>query len=1097
MLAKLTTLRGALLLFVFIVSLPALAQKTVTGKVIGPDSKPVYGATVTVKGTNVGTNTNADGGYSITLPANANTLVFSYVGYEVSEVNVSSSGNSVDVAMKLQSTSLNEVVVTGYSSQRKKDITGAVTVVNTADLKSIPAANATGQLQGRASGVTVVQNGVPGADAKVRIRGMGSFSNNNPLYVVDGVQTGSISGLSPTDIESMQVLKDAASASIYGVRGSNGVIVVTTKKGKKRGVSVSYDMYYGVQDPGKGFDLLNAQEEAELYFLTRKNSGAATTGSVYGNGSTPVLPDYIYYTGSPNSASVATPIMNGNPGVNPSLYSLNYGLLGDPAGYTPYIIVPTSKGGTNWYQEATRTAPIQNHNVTLSGAGEASRFMFSMNYFNQQAITNYQFYKRYTARINSEFTIMKAVRIGENIQILGSEANAPGNDPGGDVNNNQEAGIIAQTFRPMSIIPVYTIKEGDFAGTKGGSGFGTWGNAKNPVAQEYRKRNDRNNNINLFGNVYAEVDFARHFTARTSFGGSINTNNAFTYPWIEYEHVENTANNAYTENWVRSNSWIWTNQLNYKNTFGKHDVSALIGQESQKGGGRQVIASGTNYYAYNYQPFINLNNGNIWKLGGSNVYTPVTTESFFAQANYTYEGKYLLTALIRRDASSKFLDPNKWGTFPAFSVGWRISEESFMKGISWINDLKLRGSWGKSGNEAALSAINPYTTYASSPGSSSYDFNGSQTTPDAGFYLNFIGNPLGTWEQNITTNIGFDATLFHGSTDVVFDWYQKKTEGLLYNPEIQGIMGSATSAFRNVGDMENHGIDLLITNRSNITKDIRLTSTLTFTTYKNKINRIADNLEFFDYNSPANEQLRLLAPITRNFVGQPFNTFYGYQVLGLFQNAAEVSAAPKQADAAPGRFRYADINGDKVIDDKDRTIIGNPNPKFSYGLNLGLDYKSFDVAAFFYGVAGKDAFNMVRSWTDFSPGQFPGGRSHDALYESWLPDGSRPNAKVPIQEVSSGGAFSSYQNVNSYYIEDASFFRLRNLQIGYTLPVSLISKIKMSKARIYVQATNLFTITKYTGLDPDFIVNDDRAAGIDNGAYPTVKQFLIGANINF
>lgn len=1095
MLAKLTTLKGVLLLFVLAFSLPALAQKRIDGKVTGPDGKPVYGATVTVKGTNVATSTNGDGAYSITIPGNETTLVFSYVGYEVYEIEARGT-NLIDVTMKAQTTSLNEVVVTGYSSQRKKDITGAVTVVNVADLKAIPSANATGQLQGRASGVTVVQNGVPGADAKVRVRGMGSFSNNSPLFVVDGVQTGSISGLSPTDIESIQVLKDAASAAIYGVRGSNGVIVVTTKKGKKRGVAVSYDMYYGSQDPGKGFELLNAQEEGELSFLMRKNSGLPTTGSVYGNGSTPTLPDYIFYTGSPNSASVATPIMNGNPGVDPSKYTLNYGLLGDP-GYSPYIIVPANKSGTNWFKEATRNAPIQNHNLTLSGAGEASRFMFSLNYFNQQAITNYQFYKRYTARLNSEFTVLKVVRIGENIQVLGSEANVPGNDMGGDNNNNQEAGIIAQTFRPMSIIPVYTIVPGDFAGTRGGSGFGTWGNAKNPVAQEYRKRNDRNNNINLFGNAYAEVDIAKHFTARTSFGGYINTNNAFSYPWIEYEHVENTANNAYTENFVRSNNWIWTNQVTYKNSFGKHDVAVLAGHEAQKGGGRQIIASGTNYYSYNYQPFINLNNGNIWKLGGSTIYTPGTLESWFAKADYAFDGKYIVSGTIRRDASSKFLDPNKWGTFPAVSVGWRISDESFMKGISWLNDLKIRGSWGKLGNEAALDPANSFTTFASSPGSSSYDFNGSQTTPDAGFYLNRNGNPVGTWEKNVTTNIGFDATLFKGTTDIVFDWYSKKTEGLLYNPEVQGIMGSATTPFRNVGNMENHGIDLMISNRANLTRDLRLMSTLTFTTYKNKINAIADGLKFFDINSPANENLRLLSNITRNFVGQPFNTFYGYKVIGLFQNAAEVTSSPKQADAAPGRFKYADIDGDKEITDKDRTIIGNPNPKFTYGLNLGLEYKNFDLSMFFYGVAGKDAFNMVRSWTDFSPGQFPGGRSKRALYESWLPDGSRPNATVPIQEVTSGGAFSSYQNVNSYYIEDASFFRMRNLQIGYNIPMSIASKAKMSKARIYVQATNLFTVTKYSGLDPDFIVNTEGAAGIDNGAYPTVKQYLVGVNINF
>ncbi|MES1198115.1 MAG: TonB-dependent receptor plug domain-containing protein, partial [Chitinophagaceae bacterium] len=383
-------------------SLTANSQIKVSGKVTGPDSKAVYGATVSVKGTNIATSTTTEGTYSISLPTNTNVLVFSYIGYEVSEVNVKSN-SVIDVVMKLQATSLNEVVVTGYSSQRKKDITGAVTVVNVADMKSQPAIDAGSQLQGRASGVTVVQNGVPGASSTVRIRGLGSFNNNNPLYVIDGVQSGSITGINPNDIESMQVLKDAASASIYGVRASNGVIIVTTKKGKKRGVSVMYDGYYGFQDPGNGpkgeSKLLNAQEAAQLYFLAQKNSGLPTTGTVYGNGATPVLPDYIYYTGAPNNG---TPIMSGNPGVDPSKYSLDYGRLGD-AGYNPYYIVPTSKNGTNWYDVITRKAPIQNHNLTLSGSNDNSRFMVSLNYYDQKAITEWQFYKRYSARINSEF----------------------------------------------------------------------------------------------------------------------------------------------------------------------------------------------------------------------------------------------------------------------------------------------------------------------------------------------------------------------------------------------------------------------------------------------------------------------------------------------------------------------------------------------------------------------------------------------------------------------------------------------------------------------------------------------------------------------
>ena len=1074
------------------------AQRTVTGVVTSQaNAAPLSGATVVVKGTTSGTSTDANGAFTITVPAGSSVLVVSYVDHDNQEIDITGK-NQVMVSLAPTNSTLNVVVVTGYSSQRKKDITGAVAVVNANDLKSQPSADATAQLQGRASGVNVVTTGIPGSSSKVRIRGLGSFNNNSPLYVVDGVQTFSINGLNPNDIESMQVLKDAASASIYGVRGSNGVIIITTKKAKKKGVTVSYNMYYGSQNPGKGFDLLNAQEEAELLFLARRNSGQTTAGSVFGNGTTPVIPDYIFYTGAPNNG---VPILSGNPNVNPSLYSLDYTRLGD--NYTPYIIVPASKGGTNWYEEVTRNAPIQNHNLALAAAGENSRSFFSVDYYNQQAITNYQFYKRYTARLNTEFTFLNnAVRVGENIQAFYSNQNVPGNrnpnDAGAiDQDNGREASVITQTFRPSAIIPVYTIHPGDFAGTAGGSGFGTWGNAKNPAAILYRNRNNRMTNTNIFGNVYAEIDFIRHLTFRSSFGGALNTSTESRYPFIEYEHVENTANTTYNENFIKNNGWIWTNQLSYKQVFGNHDVTVIAGTEAQQDGGRQIIGASQGFFIYSYQPYINLANGNVQNLSDSRSFTPVKTESYFAKADYAFKGKYLASATVRRDGSSKFLGDLRWGTFPAFSLGWRISDERFMKGFSWLNDLKVRGSGGKMGNEAAATAQNAFTTFGSNRQSSWYDIAGTQNAPLDGFTLTLLGNIFGQWEENTTTNIGFDATLFNNTTEIVFDWYQKKTDKLLYNPEVEGIRGSQRPAFQNVAGMKNNGIDLMINNRTKLSKDLRLNTTLTFTTYNNKITAIGKGLTFFDFNSPANEANRIGGNATRNFVGESLNTFYGYQVIGLFQSAAEVSAAPTQAGAAPGRFRYADINGDKVINADDRTIIGDPNPDFTYGLNLAVEYKSVDVSVFFYGVAGKDAFNFVRWWTDFSSG-FPGGRSKRALYDSWLPDGSRPNAKTPIQETTAvESGFSTSGAVNSYYVENASFFRMRNLQIGYTLPASLLNKAKISKARIYIQGTNLFTVTKYSGLDPDIIVNDDRAAGVDVGAFPTVKQFLVGLNVTF
>jgi TonB-dependent starch-binding outer membrane protein SusC len=1094
--------RVFLSLFLLFLSSSLFAQKTVIGKISSSaNNEPVAGASVQVRGTRIGTQTNADGRFSISVPKDNSVLAISGIGFTRIEIAVDGRTDIGEVTLVQTSSSLDQIVVTGYSTQRKRDITGAVTVLNTEEVKSQPAADVTSQLQGRASGVTVVQSGVPGAAATVRIRGLGSFNNNSPLYVIDGVETGSLIGLNPDDVETMQILKDAASASIYGVKASNGVVIITTKQAKKIGTNVSYSMYYGTQAPGKGPDLLNAQEAANLTFLAYQNSGQALPAlSAYGTGATPVLPDYIYATGAASG-----PINNGNPAVNPSNYSLSYPLLGS-AGYNPDIIVPASKGGTDWYKVITRNAPIQNHTLTLSGKSETARYLLSLNYFDQQAISQYQFYKRYSVRMNSEFTVTKGFRLGENLRIYGDESNVPPLTASSTAANpnNSEASIIAQSYRPMAIVPVYTIKPGDFAGNIGNSGFGTWGNAKNPLAQLYRTRNDRSNNMNLFGNAYAELDPIRHLTLRTSFGGFMNTQSAWAYPFIEYENTENVGNSTYNEANLRTNNWIWTNQAVYKNTIGKHTFSLLAGQEAQKSAGRQIIGGSTGFLLYSYQPFINLNNGNTQNLSGSFIFTPQSISSYFGKVDYAFDNKYIFSATIRRDGSSIFIDPYQYATFPAFSVGWRISDEAFMRSLTWINDLKVRGSWGKTGNIGGANPLNGYTTYAAGRTSSFYDINGTQTSPADGFYQATIGNPKGQWERDVQTNVGFDATLFRNSTNIVFDWYQKNTDGLLYNPALQAIQGAALVPFQNVGSMTNSGIDLMIDNRTILNRDWRLNTSFTFTSYRNKIKSITQNgQKFFDFNSPANEANRIGAPATRNMVGQAVNSFYGYQVLGLFQSAAEVTSSPTQADAAPGRFKYADITSptggkpDGQITPDDRTIIGNPNPKFTYGFNLGAEYKDFDITAFFYGVAGKDAFNLTRWWTDFSPGAFPGGRSKRALYDSWLPNGSRPHATVPIQEVSSGGGFSSNLAVSSYYVENASYFRLRTLQIGYTLPESLMRRVRLSKARIYIQGTNLFTITKYTGFDPDIISSDDRAASVDVGAYPTVRQFLVGANITF
>ena len=1043
-------------------------QRTVTGSVTSNNGNPLGEASVLVVGQKTGVRTTADGTFSINVPANATQLQISYVGFETQTVSIAGQ-NNISITLMPSAANLNEVVVTGYTTQRKKDITGAVSVIKVDELKSIPAGNAELQLQGRAPGVTVITSNQPGDGASVRIRGFSSLgAGNDPLYIIDGVPSGDLASIATEDIESMQVLKDAASASIYGARASNGVIIITTKRGKEGPVKLSYNFYYGSQDPGKGFDLLNTKEYADLVFLAYKNSGAELSGtlkSLYGTGATPVIPDYILPAGA----------KEGDASVDPSLYNLDFDNI-----QSSYLITRANKAGTNWFKELTRVAPMMQHNISVSGANDRTRYMFSGSYFDQQGIIIDNYAKRFSLRSNAEFNIKNVFRVGENIQLLYQNASLLP-----DGSNNDEGGVIAYSYRSQPIIPVYDIM-GNFAGSRGGIG-----NSHNPVSARIRGKADRNNNYNIFGNVYAELDLLKHFTARTSFGGQINIGNYYYNSWPEYENQENLVLNAVTEGNNIGRAWTWTNQLTYKNTFGAHSITALVGTEANLNDFRSAEARRQGYFSNDlFYRTVSSGSGTQSASGAPGIER--TIYSLFANVNYAYNDKYLFGATIRRDGASAFGLEKRYGTFPAFSLGWRLSEETFLKNVSWITDLKVRGSWGRMGNQG-ISAANQFTQFAGDNGSSYYDIAGTGNSLVEGFYLSFIGNSAGAWETNTTSNIGFDATLFNGKTQIVFDLYKKSTSDLLFAAEQLGNSGTSAAnnppAF-NLGSMKNTGVDLGIIQRVNIS-DLRIEGTLTFTTYRNKITNITDStLKFFDVNV-SSEQNRIGGFFVRNQVGHPLSSYYGYKIIGLFQSADDIAKSPTQEDAAPGRFKYADTDGSGDITADDKQFLGSPNPDFTYGFNLDLDYKNFDLAMFFYGVQGRQAVNYTKWFTDFFP-TFAGGKSKAALYESWLPN--RTNTTVPIAE--NVASFSSTGQINSYYIENASYLRMKNLTLGYTFSKSLLSKYKIDRVRIYVQGTNLFTSTKYTGLDPE-VIGDDQGSGVDVGAYPTVKTFLVGLNLNF
>ncbi|NSL88764.1 TonB-dependent receptor [Chitinophaga sp. Mgbs1] len=1052
------------------------AQTKVTGKVTDKASGNVLpGVTVYIKGTNRGTATDPNGNFSIQAKT-GETLIFSFVGYDPQDAVIGS--GPVNVALSEKVGSLEEVVVTGYSSQKKKDLTGAVSVVRVENLTKQPTAQIANQLQGQVSGITILGTGQPGQEPQVSVRGVNTFGNNTPLYIIDGVPISNLADVNPNDVQTMQVLKDAGAASIYGARAANGVIIITTKKGSPGRVKVTYDGYYGVQRPkgGNVFHLLNPQEQANLKWLAIANSpNPKYDDEQYGNGATPRLPDYITPTGA----------MEGDPAVDPSKYKVDpfYKNSSDVDGF--YRINKANKAGTDWFHEIFKPAPITSHNISVSGGSDIGNYFFSFYYFNQQGTLTNTYNKRYAVRSNSSFNVTDHIRIGENLEY--SVINNP------QIGILQEGSGIGMAFRQMPIIPVYDIM-GNYAGSSGKN----LGNARNPVAIQDRFGSTKALASRLLGNVYAEADILKDFTIRTSFGGEIFSfnNHNFTYP--EYENQENNRANSYTESSGSGYNWTWTNTLSYHKVFNRrHDLKVMLGTEAYDNVFRNLGGTSTDFFTFD-PAFTNLTTGtgtptNFSNNGSDGLF------SLFARVDYTYHDRYLIGALIRRDGSSRFGASNRYGNFPAVSAAWRISQEEFMKGISWISDLKLRGGYGIMGNQINVTPSNIFTYYGFDKTSSFYDIKGTGNTTATGYMQRQIGNPNAKWESNVNSNIGIDATLFKGVWEFTLDYYRKEVRDLLYNPELAGVFGAATAPYSNVARMKNNGFDFSSTVKVNLAKDLKLDVTGTLTTYNNTIIAISESAPYFDlqprrFNGSA---------IIRNATGQSISEFFGYKVIGFWDSPEEVTAANTaakakypglaeyQQDAAMGRFKYADVNNDGKIDADDRTYLGNPNPKFSYGLNIGLTYKNFDFSMFLYGVQGNKIWNQVRWWTDFYP-SFEGAKSKTALYDSWLP--TRKNATAPIQETKSYNSTSGVPN--SYFVENGSYLRAKNLMLGYTFPTSMMKRLGVQKCRAYIQAANLFTITKYTGVDPE-ITGNTTAFGIDEGAYPNQRQYLVGVNLVF
>ncbi|HMG88579.1 MAG TPA: TonB-dependent receptor [Chryseolinea sp.] len=1049
--------RIIIVLAILVAHIPfANGQKvTVTGTVTELGGEGIPGVNVVIKGTTNGTATDLEGRYAIAVDSGTGAvLLFSFIGYEPQEIAVRQQ-TKIDVQLNPNITELQEIVVTGYSSLMKKDIASSIAVVDVKDMNKIAASNFADQLQGKVAGVQIATSGEPGAFQYVRVRGIGSINNNEPLYVVDGVPVQNetnMNFINPNDIESMQVLKDA-SASIYGARAANGVIVITTKKGSGK-TRVNFDFFTGIQDPYAFPELVTPQEKLQIDMANQEGAGL-TFSSIYyiqepdGNWT---LPDFsVLSKGYPAGADE----------VDPERYVLN---TTDPAEYpNNYPIVEANKAGTNWFKELYKPATLTNAQVSVSGGSENGTHFFSMNYFDYNGILIENKWKRIQTRLNNTFAIGKNVRVGENLNVSFQK------EEGVD---NFGLQYVGQAYNYPAIGPVKNIN-GYWAATT----FSPIFIGQNPVATQARHADGYDHtDFRLTGNAFVEVDFLKGFTFKTNAGVDYYQGPTEYYAYTCPECATAGQTNRLLKNTINRKSWVVTGTLNYNRMFGKHNVYTFLGGEMRDASFEGVDLSGTGLQFGddpNYREISNAQNYIVGSSSGSN-----SMLSAFFNVNYTYNEKYILAVTVRRDGSSRFLE-NRYGTFAGVSGAWRISLEPFMFPVDFISDLKLRASYGSSGNNEVVGGDYPgFTAYGTSKGYSSYPIDGTLVP---GFGQVSSGNPDLKWETSYLTNLAIDVTI-GGKFSATLEWYNRKTDDMIYGVDQPMETGNVFQVNENIGSMVNRGVDMQLSyrarsNSGNFTYNIGLTGTH----YTNKVLSLdANDNTFVSGGGP-----------TRTQQGFPVSQLYGYMAKGLWTSQQLIDyvlwADPGgvQSGAKVGRMRFEDVNRDGVINDKDRTFIGNPLPKFILGLNLDLNYKQFDLTAYVNGVFEKKTFNWHKDVIDRKKRLEEAGKT------------------MPAYDITDN---RSYDQLSSYYVEDGSFLKVRNVVLGYTIPNSTISKLGMSRARVYLQVQNPFMWTKYSGMDPDVsIVNiyqgnvaqRDLTTGVDIGRYPPTRQYIIGLNLEF
>ncbi|MDR2921458.1 MAG: TonB-dependent receptor [Tannerella sp.] len=988
--------------------------KTISGTVTDPTNMELPGVSIMVKGTTTGTITDINGHFSLEVPENT-TLLFSYLGYLTQEIKVGSQ-SVINIVMKEDSKSLEEVVVVGYSTQRKADLTGAVSSVKLDDVKDAAFTSMSHAIQGKMSGVTIMQDGgAPGSIAQIRIRGLGTLNNNDPLYIIDGIPSDGMNDINPNDIERIDVLKDAASSAIYGSRAANGVVIIKTKRGtKSEKVNITFNAHAGFQNPINRVKVLNAAQRNAIHSEAFTNDGKAI----------------------------------------PAIYS-------DP---------DKAITRTDWQDEVfNKQAYVGSYDISILGGSERARYGIMGGYYSNEGTLKNADYNRTTVRINTEVDLSKNITIGENLMI--SRTNTT------NLNTTSAfTGAYYTALMYMPDIPVYD-ENGNL------SGVGDWGtDMQNPVGI-VKRADDKNKSTRILGNAYLQWDILNGLIFKTDIGYDWSyKQRKWFVPRVPEAGRQSNQNelNQYPEEFTH---WASTSTLKYEKEINKHKFMALGGIAFESSNYEDIEARKKDFISEaEHSRYLEAGTSIISLAGGRSEWSLF---SYFGRIDYSFDNKYLFAANLRADASSKFSKNNRWGYFPSFSAGWRISEESFFESLKpAFNNFKLRASWGQLGNQ---NIYDNYPTYAkinaTTDNDGYYVIFGNGETSTIGKYESNIPNYDIRWEVTTQTNIGADMTFLDDKLEVTVDYFNKQTSDILVQVPISALAGVSELPYQNLGKVRNSGIEALITyNGKAGSFDYSISGNLA--SIKNKVESLENGQDGIIGDSYRGYT------ITKTTIDQPMDYMWVLKTNGLFQSDAEVQAYKSkdgkviQPNAKAGDIKFVDINGDGTIDDKDRTYCGKGFPDFTYGFNLNGKYKNFDLSMFFQGVAGVEAYNATKftgMFVNTSYNQFA------AIQDRWTPN--QTHTSVPRLSIDDK---NGNKNMSDFYIENGSYFRLKTITLGYTFNNPILKKSGIESLRAYVTAQNLFTITGYTGVDPEL-----GQSGIDYGNFPQSKTYLLGLTLNF